>query len=147
MSAHQVANTLPHHQPLPFRPTSPTPEQNHWCNLRHHLSSSRSQIAREQLLFGNARVKPAAVEEAVEKLRQSEDSHHARVQANAKDQNEIATAMPPDIEATDSYGWPGIGDWPSSKEVAKVDDKNASDKAAKTDEGSSDNGDCGGHEL
>jgi hypothetical protein len=105
MSMHRPAS-LTANPPPPFRPNTPDPLADRASPLHRRLSTIRSFIAREQMLFGGARVNRAAAEERVEALRQRDQEDAERV-ARAATRNESASsdsgfdATNPSIEAVE----------------------------------------------
>ena len=97
--------------------------------LHRRLSGIRAAIAREQLLFGGARVDPAAKWARVEALRCADEADAARAAANAaagttkaegvsngveeRKGDEKAMSWSPSVEAGEAQrrenGWPGLG--------------------------------------
>ena len=82
--------------PAPFRPNSPDQSAHQGSQLHQRLSSIRSFIAREQLLFGDAKVNRGAVEERVEQLRQHDEDDKKRVDARNEQCGKLEANKSPD---------------------------------------------------
>jgi hypothetical protein len=76
MSMHRPVELAQHPAP-PFRPNSPYNYHKYIFGSQKLGHMTKADVARQQILFGTARVKPVAIEEQVKQLKEHEQTHTA----------------------------------------------------------------------
>lgn len=108
-------------------PTSAKAEHHHWPWLEKRIHRFRVDTAREQLLFGGARVKRHAAEREVSRLRHHDEAQDSKIRSLCEGGSSTYDTCNPSQEAAERTkldenhfgdddqisGWPGIGVWPA----------------------------------
>jgi len=110
-----------------------TPSTESSYSVYSPLSASRIHRAREQLLFGNARVSGDSVEERIEQLREADEAlHHQHAHTNpSHDATDQIESISPSLEASKTEALNETG--PGSDHRDPTWEGDASEESSRTD--------------